>query len=493
MKKIILLLIVTLIIMGLKIDVYAATYTDKFYISDVIDGIYYAKEKNGKVEYRKAKFKRRRDDNKIVYCVEPFVEIAEDTNYKGYDYNYEKLLNLSEEDWETVRLLSYYGYGYPGHTDEKWYPITQLLIWETIDKDAKFYYTKTFKGTKITKFTNEIKELKKLVENHDKLPSFSNSFIKMSIDSSLILEDTNKVLNNYEISNYEDLDIEVNDNQLVINTNNEEKEIEIKLTKKDNLYKSLPIVYASNSYQNVLLVGGYETINTSFKIDIGSGSLKIIKKDADTNTTIPQGEGELIGTTYELYDDTNNLINKIIIDENSEGYLSNLKYGDYKLIETISGKGYKLDYKEYYFNINQENKDIELNLTNEVIKSKIKITKYIKNNTNIELEKNIKFQVINNKNEIYQEIETDENGIVEFELPYGTYTIKQINTTEGYYKVDDFSITIDENSNPEIAYYLHDLKIPDTNEKDYTKLVLISLFVTITTLGIIKKYEKKTF
>ena len=491
MKKIILLLAVALIIIGLKIDVYAATYTDMFYISDIIDGIYYAKEKGGQVEYRKAKFKRRRDDNKIVYCIEPFVDMPEDTSYNGYDYNYEKLLNLSKEDWETVRLLSYYGYGYPGHTEEKWYPITQLLIWETVDKDATFYYTQTYKGTKITRFTNEIKELKLLVENHDRLPSFANAFIKMSINSSLMLEDNNNVLNNYSISNTENLDIHMHDNQLVINTDDVIGEVEVKLTKKDTLYNTIPVIYTSDYYQNMLLVGGYNPISTSFKLDIGSGDLKIIKHDADTNSTIPQGEAQITGTTYELYDDNNKLIDKIIINEIGEGTLTNLKYGDYKLKETISGKDYKLHPKTYYFNINAENKSIILNLTNEVIKSNVRITKYLNENNKIQLEKNIKFAILNHRNELYKEVETDENGIVEFELPYGTYLVKQINTTDGYYKVDDFSIVIDENSNSEISYYLHDLKIPDTNEFNYNKFILITLFSTITLWTLLRKYETK--
>ena len=137
------------------------------------------------------------------------MDMAEDTNYLGYDYNYEKLLNLSKEDWERIKLLSYYGYGYKNHTEEKWYPITQLLIWETIDKDAKFYYTKTYKGSKITKFTNETNELKKLVENHKKIPSFSNSYVKMSINSTLILDDSNKVLNEYEANHSEEFYYEI--------------------------------------------------------------------------------------------------------------------------------------------------------------------------------------------------------------------------------------------------------------------------------------------
>lgn len=489
MKKLILLLVVTTIIIGLKVDVYAQTYTDKFYISEVIENIYYAKEKNGDISYRKAKFKRRRDDKQIVYCIEPFVDIKEDTNYKGYDYNYEELLNLSKDDWERISLLSYYGYGYKGHDEEKWYPITQLLIWETIDKEAKFYYTKTFKGTKTNRFEEEIKELNELVKNHNKLPSFSNSNISVSIDSTIILEDSNKVLNDYEIEGTSDLDIEKNDNQLVISTNNQEKNIEIKLIKKDKKYDKYPIIYVSNSYQNVLAIGKYENIETNFILEVKSGNLEITKKDSETNDIVPQGEAQIKGTTYNLYDENNNLIKEIIINENGIGKMENLKYGDYKLIETKSGIGYKLDHKEYYFNINNENRDIKLSLTNEVIKSKIKITKYIKDGINVNPEGNIKFQILNNKNEIYKELETDINGIIEFELPYGTYLVKQINTTEGYYKVDEFEIKIDENSHYEIEYFLHDLKIPDTNERSNYKYLYFTPFIPLSLYIILKKYD----
>ena len=147
MKKILIsLLLIIVILTGSKLDVYAQSYTDKFIISNEIEGISYAKVKNGKTEYRKAKFKRRVSDNKIVYCIEPFVDMIENTNYRGYDYNYEKLLNKTKEDWTRISLLAYYGYGYKNHTESKWYPITQIMIWETIDKDATFYWTKTFKG-----------------------------------------------------------------------------------------------------------------------------------------------------------------------------------------------------------------------------------------------------------------------------------------------------------------------------------------------------------
>jgi len=493
MKRTIILLILLFIFLGLKIDVYAKTYTDKFIISETIDGIYYAKVKNSKTEYRKAKFKRRISDNKIVYCIEPFVDMSESASYKGYDYNYEKLLNLSKEDWNRISLLAYYGYGYTGHTQSKWYPITQILIWETIDKEATFYWTKTFEGEKITKFTKEINELENLVKNHYNKPSFDNQVFNMSISSTLTLIDENNVLKNYDIVTENDI-VKKDGNKLIINTTKEEQDIDIELQKKDNIYEVLPIIYMSNTYQNILSVGSYEAISSNLKIKISSGNIKIIKKDAETNTTIPQGEASLLGTTYELYDEDNTYIDKIIIGQDGTGILNKIKYGNYKLIESISGTGYQLDNKEYYFTINDENKNITLELNNQVVKSVIKIKKYTENiNEKAKIKKNIKFQIINNKKEIIKEVITDENGEVEFELPYGTYIVKQINTTKGYYKVDDFKIIINEKSDKVIEYFLYDLKVPDTLQENNISILTGILVSSIILIIILKKYDKKSY
>ena len=481
--KIIILLVSVLTV--LKLEVYAENYSDKFIISDIIEDIYYAKEKNGSIEYRKAKFKRRVDDKKIVYCIEPFVDMVENKAYKGYDYNYESLLKISKEDWERISLLSYYGYGYPGHEAEKWYPITQLLIWKTIDKEANFYYTKTFKGQKIDKFQEEEKELEKLVKEHNIKPSFDNNTYDVSINSKIIIEDKNNVLSKYTVAGNED--VKIDGNKLIVNTSNEEKNITIKLQKKDNLYSFKPIIYVSDTYQNILSIGSYETIESTLNINIGSGNIIINKLDYDSKTPIPQGEASLEGTTYELYDENNILVDKIVIDINGLGELKNLKYGDYKLIEVESGNGYNLDKKEYYFSLNESSKTINLELYNEVIKNKYKIIKYMEK----ELEANIIFEIYNNKNELIKEVKTNEFGEAEFELVYGTYLVKQKNTTDGFYKVDDFYIYVDEQKDEVTEYYLYDLKVPDTYQYNM-KNIYFSIFL-ISSIGLfkIKKDEYK--
>ena len=59
----------------------------------------------------------------------------------------------------------------------------------------------------------------------------------------------------------------------------------------------------------------------------------------------------------------------------------------------------------------------------------------------------VKFGIYNNKNESVGEYTTDEQGNFEVKLPYGTYTVKQLTTTTGHEKMNDFNIEVKEVGN----------------------------------------------
>ena len=88
----------------------------------------------------------------------------------------------------------------------------------------------------------------------------------------------------------------------------------------------------------------------------------------------------------------------------------------------------------------------------------------------------IKFGVYNNKNELVGEYTTDEQGNFEVKLPYGTYTVKQLTTTTGHEKMNDFNIEVKEVgntikrtiSNAEITAKLRVVKI-DSETKEVIK------------------------
>ena len=62
-------------------------------------------------------------------------------------------------------------------------------------------------------------------------------------------------------------------------------------------------------------------------------------------------------------------------------------------------------------------------------------------------EANITFNIYEKtSNKLYQGVTTNLKGVLEVELPYGVYVVKQQNTTQGYELVDDFEIEINEES-----------------------------------------------
>ena len=100
-----------------------------------------------------------------------------------------------------------------------------------------------------------------------------------------------------------------------------------------------------------------------------------------------------------------------------------------------------------------------ITLEEEVIKSTIELNKLYEINDNYEREANINFNIYDNKSNLYTTITTTKTGLNQVILPYGTYTIKQENTTYGYEKVPDIKLNIDESSNTTIRYDLLDKKI----------------------------------
>lgn len=158
----------------------------------------------------------------------------------------------------------------------------------------------------------------------------------------------------------------------------------------------------------------------------------------------------------------NEIVDTLVIDNNYEAISKLLPLGKYKIKETHSMNGYKLDKTEYEVNIDSQNNNKELILKNEVIKSKIKILKYYDQ----KLEKGISFEIYNKYGELVDTVTTNEFGEITKELYYGTYTFHQLNSTKNYLCVDDFEVTINEASQNIIRMELHD-------EKFYSKLLII--------------------
>ena len=321
-------------------------------------------------------------------------------------------------------------------------------------------------------------EINNLVNNHSITPSFSNKEYTIVEDHQLILEDTNNVLNNFKTND----NLTINDNKLTIN-NLKKGDYKYTLYKEYNNYNKPIIFYQSPTSQNIVKTGDIEPLKVNIKIHIKETKIELTKIDKDTQSIIPQGEASLDGAKYNLYDENNNLIQELVI-ENNQAIIKNIDFGKYYLKEITPGTGYTLDNNIYEIIIDKNNPLKDLILDNKVVAKKITIEKKYGDNYLLKGEKNISFQILNKNKEVINTITTDSKGLVEITLPYGSYEFIQINSTEGYRKVDSFKVDVFNDEDEVIE--LRDLKIevPNTHTDEFNIFNIL-----IIVLGIcLKRY-----
>lgn len=431
-------------------EVHAEKYTGQaIWPSEYISNIYIKKAKpDGYTKYQQARFIRRSEDNAFVYCLQPYTDI--DNNLPYYDVirsDYENVLGFSEAQWERISLLAYYGYQYNDngydHSAQKWYVITQVMIWRTTNPESDIYFTDTLNGNRIAKFESEIAEMERLVSNHYKTPQFQSGLV-VPIGSTTELNDSVGVLKDYKISGTNNVSASINGNILSV-TANKVGDGSITFEKRATKYEIPPIVYFSDHSQNVMRVGAYDPVRSKFTLKIVGGKVTPEKKDMETRTNTPQGEATLGGAIYGIYKEDGTRMGSVTTKEdgkNTSDYLPEL--GRFYLLEETPSKGYLLDSTKYYFEITEDNLNPTVQVFEQVIKLDFEFTKvYASSDTKImEPEVGIKFGIYNNKNELVDEVTTDSQGIFRFTLPYGTYTIKQLTTTKGHEKIEDFTVEV---------------------------------------------------
>jgi len=483
--KLIIFLFAIIFIGGEKVTVKA----ESFVSGEKIPNAYRNKEKNGElISSVQQNVIRNASTNEIVYCIEPSVGLIEPYEYKVQNkyQDYSTNMNITAQDYNRITALAYYGYGYLGHNDLKWYAITQMLIWKTVDKTTDFYWVDKPYGKKISPYDIEIAELEKLLSDDNLLPKFDINEV-YSIKKEYTLIDDNNILFKFKIKESDILNIsKIEDNKLIVNSEYEGTK-KIKLENIHNQYKSPVTVYLDSLSQNLIQRGNLINQTVELELRFESGTLDIRKIDRTTNSILPSGTASLIGAVYHLYDENNNFINEMIIDADNKSVTTNLAFGKYILKEVQSGSGYYLNEDIYEFEINENNKNINVDVINEVINSKIILKKYYGNDSKWRPEANIAFDIYDSKGVLYANVETNKEGIIEIVLPYDTYTFTQINTSDNYQKVSDFKITVDENSNKEILLELYDLEIEIPNTYIKIKRNGIYLFSIIANISLCTK------
>lgn len=450
------LLLFCLFIVSVKAD----TYSGKIKKGNLINNIYVKKslpDGSGYYLYEQASFINRSLDNQFVYCLQPYVFVDGNAEYQVQYSDYLQVIEMTPEQWERVSLLAYYGYKYGNHTEDKWYAVTQLLIWKAVSPNTEIFFTDTLAGNRNDNlYINEINELNSLVANHSDRPSFNTTSLSLNIGQTISLNDSNGVLSNYKVASTNNVDASISGNSLSI-TATGVGSASVTLEKCDILYSTPPIVYYSPFSQDVLAVGQYDPIFTTIEFNTLGGKVAINKIDSETKLSIPQGQATLEGAVYGIYKEDGTYVSQIVTDKTGyakSDYLPST--GRFYLQEISRSTGYLLDNTRYYFTIDDNNLEPTINVKEQVVKNYISILKqydYVDGNTTfLNAESGIEFEIYYPDGRLFDTIKTDKNGYASINLPYGVWKFHQVNSTAGYEKIQDFHITVDYDSSNEQYY-----------------------------------------
>lgn len=159
-------------------------------------------------------------NGKVVYCIDPYKIIGE-----SYYVGSGEIDDFSNDDLKYFELISYFSFDYLDHNYIEYYMAAQELIWERITNQEIFWTTEKNGNGTVINIDNYKKEIIELINNFYMKPSFFESHIEDYFYNNLILEDTNNVLNRYNINYFGKNEIIKENNLLNIKilTTNEEK------------------------------------------------------------------------------------------------------------------------------------------------------------------------------------------------------------------------------------------------------------------------------
>ena len=379
-------------------------------------------------------------DGKLAYCVEPGLAIYS----TKYDVGGWDVTSLSPEQRKRIELIGYYGYEYPTHQGNvKYYMAAQELIWKVAKPLSATWSTQKRGGGQIINIEAEKNEIERLISNHLTKPDFNNKTINGVIGDTIFLVDSNNVLSEFSVYDASSNDVQINGNRLDIKVNRT-GENQIKFIRK-NYDNDINLVYYNSNSQKLAHTRLSDPVTAKLNLNIVAGTVKINKLDKDTNKNKAQGEGSLKGAVYDIFNENDEYITSVTTDELGQAVSVNLpSLGHYYLKEKTPSKGYTLDETKYEFDMTKENLNQNINVYEKVISKSYDITKvYACNKTGIMIpEQNVEFGIYDKNNKLVLKKTTDKDGKIYFTLPYGSYTLRQLTTTKGYEKIEDYNFEI---------------------------------------------------
>ena len=188
--------------------------------------------------------------------------------------------------------------------------------------------------------------------------------------------------------------------------------------------------YVLNPTENKLTLEWGKTSTITIENDKKQGKINVRKTDLENNKI------RLEGVDFELYNDKNELIKKLVTDKNGEIKVDNLDIGNYTLKEVKTNEKYILNDEKIELKV-EWNKETVLEVKNARKKGNLKIVKEDIESKEIKLE-GVEFELYNSEGKCIEKLITNQNGEIQVEnLDIGTYILKEVKTNDKYILNDE--------------------------------------------------------
>lgn len=378
-------------------------------------------------------------DGKILYCLDPYLIV-------GTDYSITNNSSLSEENKQYFELVSSYVEDKVNNRNVYYYMAAQELIWEKIIGDRVYWTTEKNGSTEID-ITDYKEEIKNYIHNFYQKPSFDDSIIYGDYSKEIILEDTNKVLNNYEVVGG---NAKIVNNSLYISVVSPDIE-EIQLVRKKNGSNS--IYYYSSNHQSLAYLSGNLQVESSIKIKTNHyEAVKLKIEFYDRGYNIPVN-GEIKFKIHNI--DTDEYSDELTTSNGIYNSDFTLQKGHYEIILINVPREFYID-NPYIFEIEQDNysQDYYVRFPLDNAMGRINITNHKDNSGYIVYAAdniyNLYGDILLSKDEEFTTIELSNPGGYIMALLFGKYYI--LDPIDG--KRYEFEIYYKDQYTPFVDYYL---------------------------------------
>ena len=375
-------------------------------------------------------------DGIIAFCIEPGLEalLIEDG---VYDINtntssFSSITGYSPDTLNDLELISFFGYGFNGDTSDEMYMATQLEIWERVSPNTVAQSYGDFSA--ITTKRNQIKER---VNKAKIKPSFDMTTKDIALNEEVSFTDNNGVLKDFVVSSCTNCTARIDGNTLKVVSTSIGK-AKVSLSRKFSNSDVGSILYTKGTHQKLMTFSHPAISISNLNLNTYGGKIKITKVDSETNTTTPQGQASLVGATYNVYDSNNNVVSSLTIGSDKNATTDYLPLGTYTIKEVASSTGYYVDGTTYKAEITNSN-IVNITVKETVIKGKIKINKYDSETNSCKAQGQAtlvgaKYGIFDYNNNLVDTLTIDSNcSATSKSLPYGNYTIKELESSNGYY------------------------------------------------------------